>query len=61
VLGGVDDLPAIIQREEVEFCLLGVPATSHRGVKIIDFCRERGIELHQDLDTPVPTERLGAA
>jgi hypothetical protein len=57
----MEELPDIIQREDVELCLLGVSATSHEGAEIIDFCRERGIEIRADLDTPVPADRLGAA
>jgi len=52
VLGPVSDLPALIDSQEITFCVLGVSPLSESGRRILEYCEELNITVHRDLDTP---------
>jgi UDP-GlcNAc:undecaprenyl-phosphate GlcNAc-1-phosphate transferase len=49
VLGPLGQLPAMLENERVQGCLLGVAPHSARATQIIRFCSERSIPLHRDI------------
>lgn len=53
VLGSVEGLSEVVEREQVQRCVITVAPGSHLGRVIVDCCRRHGIRLYTDLDTPL--------
>ncbi len=49
VVGELEDLPELMEAQDVACCLLGVSPESDQGVRILSWCRQQQIPVHREL------------